>query len=45
MHICEEFNINPYSEEAADLSGKLAKCLFSSLIDELLIYYTNIHSN
>lgn len=45
MHICEEFNINPHSEEAADLSGKLAKCLFSSLMDELLIYYTNIHNN
>ena len=45
MHMCEEFNIDPYSEEAAELSGKLAKCLFSSLVDELLIYYTNIHSN
>jgi hypothetical protein len=45
MHICEEFGIDPYSEEAAELSGKLAKCLFSSLVDELLIYYTNIHSN
>ena len=44
MHICKEYNINPYSEEAADLSGKLAKCLFSSLIDEILIYYTNINS-
>lgn len=45
MHICEEFNIDPHSEEAAELSGILAKYLFSSLIDELLIYYTNIHSN
>ena len=41
MHICEEFNINPYSEEAAVLSGNLAKCLFSSLIDELFVYYTD----
>ena len=44
MHICEEFGIDPTSEEAAELSGKLAKCLFSSLVDELLIYYTNINS-
>lgn len=42
MHICEEFNIDPHSEEAAELSGKLAKGLFSSLIDELLIYYTEV---
>ena len=42
MHICREFNIDPHSEEAAEMSGKLAKGLFSSLIDELLIYYTNI---
>ena len=45
MHICEDFNIDPHSEKAAVLSGNLAKCLFSSLIDELLIYYTNINSN
>ena len=45
MHICEEFNIDPHSEEAALLSGNLAKCLFSSLVDELLIYYTNMNSN
>ena len=45
MHICEEFNIDPHSEEAAVLSGNLAKCLFSSLVDELLIYYTNINNN
>jgi hypothetical protein len=44
MHICEEFKIDPHSEEAAELSGLLAKQLFSSLIDELLIYYTNMHS-
>ena len=44
MHICEEFNIDPHSEEAALLSGNLAKWLFSSLIDELLIYYTNINN-
>ena len=45
MHICEELNIDPHSEEAAVLSGTLAKCLFSSLVDELLIYYTNLHTN
>ena len=45
MHICEKFNIDPYSEEAAVLSGNLAKCLFRSLVDELLIYYTNTNSN
>lgn len=44
MHICEEFNIDPYSEEAAELSGVLAKRLFSSLIDEVLIYYTSIYN-
>ena len=44
MHICEEFRIDPHSEEAAELSGNLAKCLFSSLIDEMLIYYTNINN-
>jgi hypothetical protein len=44
MHICEDYNIDPHSEEAAELSGNLAKCLFSSLMDELLIYYTNINS-
>lgn len=43
MHICNEFNINPYSEEAAKLSGNLAKCLFSSLIEEMLIYYTDLY--
>ena len=43
MHICEQYDINPHSEEAAVLSGILAKSLFSSLIDELLIYYTNVN--
>ena len=43
MHICEEFNIDPHSEEAAELSGNLAKCLFSSLLDEILKYYTSIN--
>lgn len=43
MHICDEFNINPHSEEAAELSGNLAKCLFSSLLSELLIYYTDTY--
>ena len=44
MHICEEFGIDPHSEEAADLSGMLAKCLYSSLVDELLQYYTEIYN-
>ena len=44
MHICEEYNIDPLSEEAALLSGNLAKCLFSSLIDEMLIYYTIVNN-
>jgi hypothetical protein len=43
MHICEAYNIDPHSEEAAELSGNLAKCLFSSLIDEILKYYTDIN--
>ena len=41
MHICDEFRIDPYSEEAAELSGVLSKYLFNSLVDQLLIYYTN----
>ena len=44
MHICEHFKIDPYSEEAAELSGMLAKCLYSSLVDELLQYYTEIYN-
>lgn len=36
MHICEEFNIDPYSEEAAVLSGNISKILFRSLMNELL---------
>ena len=43
MHICEAYNIDPHSEEAAELSGNLSKCLFSSLIDEILKYYTDIN--
>lgn len=43
MHICDEFKINPHSEEAAELSGNLAKCLFTSLLEELLCYYTDLH--
>ena len=41
MHICNKYRIDPHSEEAAELSGNLAKCLFSSLLNELLFYYTN----
>lgn len=44
IHICEEFGIDPHSEEAAELSGMLAKCLYSSLVDELLQYYTDIYN-
>lgn len=44
MHMCEHFDIDPYSEEAAELSGNLAKYLFSSLLDELLLYYTDINN-
>jgi hypothetical protein len=43
MHICEEFGIDPHSEEAAELSGMLAKCLFNSLFNELLFYYTELN--
>lgn len=45
MHICDEFNIDPHSEEAAELSGTLAKYLFNSLIDNMLMYYTNLYNN
>ena len=45
MHICEEFGIDPHSEKAAELSGELSQYLFNSLVDELLIYYTNKNSN
>ena len=41
MHICKEFNIDPHSEEASILSGNLAKYLFASLLDELLLYYSS----
>lgn len=40
MHICENFHINPHSEEAAELSGNLAKCLFTALIYEFVQYTT-----
>lgn len=30
MHICKEFGIDPYSEQAAYLSGQLAKKLFKA---------------
>lgn len=44
MHICDEFNIDPHSEEAAELSGNLAKYLYNSLVEQILIYYTSIHN-
>lgn len=43
MHICDEYNINPHSEEASKLSGDLAKCLFRSLLCEMLVYYTDLN--
>lgn len=33
MHICEEFNIDPYSEEAADLSGYLAQAFYFAMLN------------
>lgn len=36
MHICEDYEIDPYSEEASILSGELAEYLFNSLINGLL---------
>lgn len=36
MHICEEFGIDPYSEQAAYLSGELAKELFVAFIESLV---------
>lgn len=45
MHICKEFNIDPHSEEAAELSGSLSKCLYRSLVDELLLYYTEVYND
>lgn len=35
MHICEELHIDPYSEEAAHLSGDLAELLFSKMLDHI----------
>lgn len=37
MHICEEFQIDPYSEEAAILSGELAKCMYGALMNKLVM--------
>lgn len=45
MHICKEYDIDPHSEAASELSGQLAKCLYSSLVEQLLIYYTEIYNN
>lgn len=44
MHICDEFGIDPHSEEAAELSGNLAKYLYNSLVEQILIYYTSLHT-
>lgn len=32
MHICDELNIDPYSEEAADLSGYLAQAFYFAML-------------
>lgn len=32
MHICESLGINPYSEEAAHLSGELAQMIFEKAL-------------
>ena len=45
MHICEKYGIDPHSEKAAVLSGKLAQCLFSSLIDQIINYYLQPNNN
>lgn len=36
MHICKEFNIDPFSEQAAYLSGELGKRLFKSMLETIL---------
>ena len=36
MHMCKEFGIDPYSEEAAYLSGQLAKKLFRVMLKSLI---------
>lgn len=36
MHICKEFGIDPYSEQAAYLSGQLAKKLFKSIFSSIV---------
>jgi hypothetical protein len=36
MHICEEYEIDPYSEEAAYLSGELASLLTIPMTSGLL---------
>ena len=36
MHICEAFNIDPFSEEAADLSGQIAQAFYFAMLHSLL---------
>lgn len=36
MHICEKYGIDPYSEEAAYLSGELAQLLIVPMVSGLL---------
>lgn len=36
MHICKEFGIDPYSEQAAYLSGQLAKKLFKAILYSMI---------
>lgn len=36
MKICEEYGIDPYSEQAAYLSGELSKLLFIEIVNNVL---------
>ena len=39
MHICNAFNIDPYSEEAAELSGDMAQIFYFSMLQSLNQHY------
>lgn len=36
MHICEALDINPYSEEAAHMSGDLAQIIFEKALCSII---------
>ncbi len=36
MHLCEALDINPYSEEAAHLSGNLAQQMFEDALESIV---------